>query len=238
MESEPKVQYRVIRSKRRRRIALRITDTGDVLACVPYKVPGETIRQFVETHTHWIEQKLQHLDQLPRSHGPHSYEDKDVFYFMEERLELKIIYGKIKKTTCSRQGDKLVVHASSRATPVAIRRAIISWYREEGLHLYEGLVANWLAEIGSTKFKRPILVDMANFPKRWGSCSQKGELRFALRSLLLPRPIVEYLALHEVAHLLHFNHGAEFKRLLDLQMPNWRERQKEMNRLRLWADAL
>ena len=199
VKSEGKVQYELIRSRRRRRLALKITDEGTVVVSAPYRISLADIRRFVDSQTQWIGDRLRNLEQLPQPPGPHTYTD---------------------------------------ASTAAVKRSIVSWYRDTGIRLYEGLVAKWIAEIGYDNFQQPILVDMANFPKRWGSCSQKGELRFALRSLLLPLHIVDYLALHEVAHLMHFNHGSDFKRLLDRHMPDWRDRQKEMNRLRLRAELL
>lgn len=238
VKSEGKVQYELIRSRRRRRLALKITDEGTVVVSAPYRISLADIRRFVDSQTQWIGDRLRNLEQLPQPPGPHTYTDGDAFLFLDSPLGLKIVTAKVRKTTCSHQGDLLVVQAPSHASTAAVKRSIVSWYRDTGIRLYEGLVAKWIAEIGYDNFQQPILVDMANFPKRWGSCSQKGELRFALRSLLLPLHIVDYLALHEVAHLMHFNHGSDFKRLLDRHMPDWRDRQKEMNRLRLRAELL
>lgn len=65
---------------------------------------------------------------------------------------------------------------------------------------------------------------------RWGSCNTRdGRLWFSLRLAHAPRRCVEYVVLHEVAHLLVPNHGKTFVALLDTHMPDWRARRKELN---------
>lgn len=238
VKTSGKVQYEIIRSRRRRRIALRVLDDGRVVVSSPSHTSIKVIDSFVTSHLDWINQRLQSLEQLPKPLPAHTYADGDVFIFLDQSLILRVLFEPEGKTTCTRQGDSLVVHTTIRTSKATIKRAILMWYRLEGITLYESLVAKWIGEIGVSRFEQPVLVDMASFPKRWGSCSQKGELRFALRSLLLPIAVVDYLALHEVAHLLHFNHGSDFKRLLGHHMPDWKERQKMMNMLRLRTAAV
>ena len=81
-------------------------------------------------------------------------------------------------------------------------------------------------------------VKIVGYPKRWGSCTHEGDLSFALRSLMLPLPLVRYLALHETLHLYEFNHSRRFKELLDYYMEDWRERQREMASLRRQVASL
>jgi len=48
---------------------------------------------------------------------------------------------------------------------------------------------------------------------RWGSCSSEGRIRLSWRLILAPPEVRRYVAAHEVAHLVHLNHGPEFKAL-------------------------
>lgn len=56
----------------------------------------------------------------------------------------------------------------------------------------------------------------------WGSCSRKGNLNFNYRIMLLPEILREYIVVHEVCHLLEFNHSQKFWNLVALQIPNYR----------------
>ena len=64
---------------------------------------------------------------------------------------------------------------------------------------------------------------------RWGTCNTRtGKLWFALMLARQPRECVEYVVLHELAHLYEPSHNARFKAFLDLYMPGWREIRKSM----------
>ena len=64
---------------------------------------------------------------------------------------------------------------------------------------------------------------------RWGSCNTRtGKLWFSLMLAWQPRECVEYVILHELAHLYEPSHNARFKAFLDLYMPGWREIRKRM----------
>ena len=235
MESAHKVQYTVIRSKKRKRLALQVTDTGTIQVRSPYYASIREIDTFVATHERWIERHLAAVRQLPQPLADHTWRDGDQFLYLGNRLTLRVIRSIGRKTFCTRVDDLLVVYRSTQAKEVAVRNAIIAWYRAEGAALYETLVSRWVVTIGAPKVTG---TEIKRFPRRWGSCSRKRKLSFSLRSLMLPMPLVDYLALHEVAHLVYFNHGSQFRALLDTYMSDWRERQQELNRYRLQAANL
>jgi len=228
-----KVQYELIRRTNRRRIALRVTDDARVVVSAPSRTPRATIDRFVSDHVDWIERKLSAVATLPTNLPEHTYTDGDRFLVFGEEKFLKVLRGGVAATTCRLVDDALVVHARIGAKGEAIKKAITLWYVELGKQVYGELVEKWISRIGYAGVNQPVVVSMASYPKRMGSCSQKGELRFAIRSLMLPLPLVEYLALHEVAHLVHFNHGVAFKQLVGECMPDWKHRQHEMSSLRI-----
>lgn len=59
---------------------------------------------------------------------------------------------------------------------------------------------------------------------RFGSCSMKGGVSFSFRLMAYPREAVEYVVLHEAAHLRHLNHSKAFYNLLASHMPDYRRR--------------
>ncbi|MCA9322286.1 MAG: M48 family metallopeptidase, partial [Planctomycetes bacterium] len=61
---------------------------------------------------------------------------------------------------------------------------------------------------------------------RWGSCSSKGNLAFNWRLVLAPPEILDYVVAHEVAHLVHLDHGPDFHRLLERLCPEHRRKDR------------
>ena len=90
-------------------------------------------------------------------------------------------------------------------------------------------------EIASMRFAHELgravnRVAVRDQSSRWGSCSTTGVLSFSWRLILAPSDVLEYLAAHEVAHLIEMNHSAKFWRLVQRLCPGH-------ERARAWLDA-
>lgn len=73
---------------------------------------------------------------------------------------------------------------------------------------------------------------------RWGSCSKKGNLNFNYRIVFLPRHLVDYIIVHELCHLLEFNHSDRFWQLVAKTIPDHVERRKELRGVRFVRGAI
>lgn len=231
VERTGKVQYELVRSRGKKRLSIRIADDARIIVTAPLRLPVGEIDRFVFLHRDWIEKKTAYVLSLPAAMPLHSYTEGDRFLILGRETVLHVVQS-AGSTTCRLEEDSLVVR-TRHGDAAAIRKAVLGWYREYGEILYGDLVSDWVERLSFPGIIPPSSISMAAYPKRMGSCSRTGELRFALRSLMLPLPLVEYLALHETAHLVHFNHGRAFKALLDSFMPDWRERQRRMKDLRI-----
>jgi predicted metal-dependent hydrolase len=61
---------------------------------------------------------------------------------------------------------------------------------------------------------------------RWGSCSNTGIIRLSSRLLLAPPEVIDYVIIHELAHLVVFNHSSQFWKTVERAMPDYREKEK------------
>ena len=73
---------------------------------------------------------------------------------------------------------------------------------------------------------RPTSVKITSAEKRFGSCSGKNALCFSWRLMAYPTEAVEYVIVHELAHIRHHNHSPAFYALIEKYMPDYRRRQK------------
>ncbi|WP_434041651.1 MULTISPECIES: M48 metallopeptidase family protein [Sorangium] len=86
--------------------------------------------------------------------------------------------------------------------------------------------APWALKLG-VAFQRILVTDQA---KRWGSCS-RGVLRLNWRIVQAPRTLVDYVLAHELAHLIHDDHGREFWGALGRVMPDYEARRAGLGEL-------
>ena len=91
----------------------------------------------------------------------------------------------------------------------AVPRRIESFLKARARNTISRDIADYAATAGKT----PRSVSIGDAATRWGSCSSQGRIRMSWRLILAPPAVRRYVAAHEVAHLVHLNHGREFKAL-------------------------
>jgi predicted metal-dependent hydrolase len=106
-----------------------------------------------------------------------------------------------------------------------IDRRISDFLRREAKRELETASRRFAADLGVT-VRRVAVRDQSS---RWGSCSTTGVLSYSWRLILAPPFVLDYLAAHEVAHLVEMNHSARFWRLVDRLCPN-------VARAKTWLD--
>ena len=93
--------------------------------------------------------------------------------------------------------------------------------REKAEHLLPELTARYSAVMGL----KPASVKITSAKKRFGSCSGKNGICFSWRLMAYPLPAIEYVVVHELAHIKHHNHSAAFYALIKRYMPDYKSRQ-------------
>jgi hypothetical protein len=86
------------------------------------------------------------------------------------------------------------------------------------------LLKSWAIHLGV----QPGRVQIRDMYGKWGSCSSKGNITLNTALCSIPRPLAEYVVLHEVVHLRVLNHGKDFKALMTAYMPDWQERERAL----------
>jgi predicted metal-dependent hydrolase len=93
------------------------------------------------------------------------------------------------------------------------------------------MVNDWAQRISV----QPKRVQMREMRRKWGTCSNRNivTLNDALR--YVPPHLAEYVVCHELVHLIELNHGEGFQALMTAHMPDWRERDRELDARRIGA---
>jgi septum formation protein len=95
------------------------------------------------------------------------------------------------------------------------------------------LTYEWAQKMGVS----PAKVSIGNARKRWGSCNSKGNIRLTWRIILGTREEIDYLIVHELAHLKHLNHSRQYWEEVNKVMPDHKKRRKNLRELYIRIEA-
>lgn len=107
---------------------------------------------------------------------------------------------------------------------------------------YEDMVRFWMHSDGGKIFKEKLndfakqmnvhfnMVRIKNVKTIWGSCSSKKNLNFNFKLFFLPEALIDYVFVHELAHLKHMNHSKAFWSEVEKQISDYKKRREELKR--------
>jgi predicted metal-dependent hydrolase len=211
---------RVRRHRQARRYTLRIqAATREVILTMPPRGSLKEAREFAQKHGGWIAARLGRLPKAtPFAHGL-SIPLRDAPHRIAHRPHTR---GTVWTETAA-NGDKLLCVAGD--TP-HVNRRVTNYLKQEARRDLETASRRYAQQIG-VKIKRITVRDQSS---RWGSCSTTGALSYSWRLIFAPPYVLDYLAAHEVAHLVEMNHSMRFWRLLAQLSPS-------MKRAKTWLDV-
>jgi predicted metal-dependent hydrolase len=211
---------RLNRHRRARRYTLRIHAAArEVVLTMPPRGTLKEARTFAEKHGGWVAARLKRLAKgVPFAHGT-VLPIRDVPHRIVHRRGLRGIAS----TECDDDGRPLLCVAGE--APHLARR-ITDFLKREARRDLEAASRRHAAKLGVT-VRRVAVRDQAS---RWGSCSTAGNLSFSWRLILAPPFVLDYLAAHEVAHLVEMNHSPRFWRVVERLCPN-------VARAKAWLDT-
>jgi hypothetical protein len=205
---------RIIRS-RRKTIALQITEEGELWVRVPYRAGEADIRRVIAKHAAWIEKHMQAAQQRKALYPRHRFVEGELFYYLGQAYPLQ--FDARPSPALSFSGSAFVLYFKAQPQAKALFEA---WYREQAAAFFPERVAFWAERAGLSG--RYAAVKVSHARKRWGSCSTKGSLNFSWRLMMAPPEMIDYVIVHELAHLKHHNHSAAFWQEVAKQMPAYR----------------
>ena len=206
----------VIRTDRKKTADIRL-DEGAVSVVVPRDLPVERIDALLKEKRQWIKNKLAlHRQAQPVSEK--SFVSGEAFPYLGRNYRLKVYDGAF--TPVKLSGGYL--HASvpgGSHSPHMVRNAVIRWYKAKAESRFSEKVARLAPQVGVA----PSSVGVRSYSSRWGSCTAKGDVVLNWRVVMAPNPVCEYVVLHELCHLLHYDHSDAFWSTLARHDPHWRE---------------
>ena len=197
---------------------------GRVRVSAPLWLPQESLVRFVESKTEWIKKQRQKLEGQQKP-AECLYVSGETLPVWGKPYLLKVEYSSKGKGLLLR-GDTAVLTVSRNSTTEQRTSYVNEWYRA----LLKAEIAQRLPRWERITGLHCESWHTKNMTTRWGTCNTRAR-RIWLNLQLTKKPVecLDYVLLHELAHLRVANHGRDFIAIMDKYMPNWRELKKRLN---------
>ncbi len=225
------LRWRVTVSVRRRTVGLSAEPGGSLLIQVPVDSQPSDVSRAIRKRMPWIVRATAHQVSIAADHPVKEIVDGENFAFLGRNRRLLV--GK-PSDRVQLLGDRLIAPSGR---PAATGQKITIWYAAEGREWLAERVPQWSRRIGGP----PASTDVRDLGLRWGVCADGDlpEIAFHWALFQLPPYVVDFVVVHEVAHLVEPRHGRGFDRLIARVLPDHRERETELTELgrHIWLGA-
>lgn len=201
---------------------------GKVRVSAPMHLSDESIAMFVRTKLGWIKKQQEKFALQPRQ-SEREFISGETLYVFGKQYFLRVMYS-YKGNSLVLNGNEAVLTVRKESTARQREAFVNEWYRDllkEKISIY---LPKWeqitglYCDFWQTKY----------MTTRWGTCNTNTrKIWFNLQLAKKPIECLEYVILHELAHLKVKNHGKDFIAILDMYMPYWRETKKLLNDFKL-----
>ena len=213
----------IIKSNRRS-LSITITQKGEVIVHAPKRLSMDNIILFINEKADWIECKRNEILKKQEDHKDILTYNKMLFL---GKKYLKYEMAGVKKieltTTC------LLCPKGLDEKELLFK--IAKWYIDTAKPILSERL-EYLADLMQLDYYS---FKISNTKNRWGSCDTNGNIKINFRLIMLPHKIIDYVLIHELSHLVEFNHSKKFYKVIESVMPNYEEVRKS---LKLYSDIL
>ncbi len=218
------VEYSLTR-KNIKNINLRIKADGLVSVSAPYSIRVTEIEDFMRSKSSSIIENILKFKQLQKElPSKIEYVDGDSFYLLGKSMTLKVIHDS--QDDIWIDGDYLYLKMKDVTN---LKRKVMLVQRfldQRRIQIAEEITDEIYPLFAEYNLVYPIL-KIRSMKSRWGSCMpSKNQITFSKMLFATPMTCVEYVVLHELAHLIHPNHSKEFYNLVAKLMPDWKARKQ------------
>lgn len=210
--------YELRRSRRRRTLGLTVTAQA-VRIHAPVWTPRDEIETYVIRQREWLARAWQKMQaRVPRVDLPR----EPVLHYLGQPLQIRVgvsLFSEIR-----RRRGVLHIYVEPGTDPYALARA---WLIERAGRLLAWRLARLARKLGRV----PTRFALSDARTQWGSCTRRGHVRLNWRLAQAPLALIDYVAAHELAHLVHLDHSPRFWALVAELCPDALARRAELRRM-------
>ncbi len=207
--------FQVRRSARRKTLEITVDRGGELVLASPPGVADDVLAAFVREKRFWLYTKIAEKEALQQPAGGREFVAGEGFPYLGRSYRLLLVDAQDVPLKLEAGRFKL-----RRDEAPEGRAQFIRWYTDHAAPWLRKRVAGWASRMGV----EPKAVEVRDLGFRWGSCGQAGGVNFHWATILLPPGVVDYVIVHELAHLVEPNHTPEFWLRVARALPEFEQR--------------
>lgn len=205
---------------------------GQVSLVAPASTRLDVARAYAISKLTWI-RRQQHQFKTQERETPRQFVERESHYLWGRRYLLSVIYRDAKPNVTF-DHKRIVLYVRPGSSVVKRAEVFHNWHKSLLHNAVPSLIHKWSEKLG---------VEITNYylqrmKTKWGSCNhQARHIRLNTELVKKPKDLLEYVIVHELAHLIEPTHSDRFVSILDEHYPTWREARDELNELPLAAET-
>lgn len=206
-------------SRRRRTVGITVRRDGDLQVAAPSGTPAKKLEAMVRAKAPWVRRKLTEFAALEPPTAPRRFVDGESLPYLGRLHQFVLIDG-----GSAPVGLRHGRFEMSRSLDGQARAAMVAWYTAKARTRIEDRVAHFGPLVGAAPAGL-VVRDLGQ--RRWGVCHCATRIvTFHWELVMQPQRIIDYVVVHELAHLLEPNHGRGFWEQVERVLPDWKERRR------------
>lgn len=208
------LDFEVRRSRRRKTLQITVDRGGELVIIAPDHCDRSVMETFVREKRFWLYTKLAEKESLRRLTSTKEFVNGEGFPYLGRSFRLLLVDHQEVPLKLERGRFQLV-----RSEVPQGRTHFIRWYTQHAKVWLGDRVARLVRRVGV----EPAAVEVRDLGFRWGSCGKRG-VNFHWAAILLPPTVIEYIVVHELAHLREPHHTRAFWARVERAMPDFATR--------------
>lgn len=215
------MSYKTTRSNRKT-IALKISPDGNLEVSAPVGASTEDIQSIVDKKKFWLYKTINKTKERASKSLKKEFISGELFWYLGRRYRLDI-------SKCEHDGlkfkyNKFLLNVDEREEA---EKLFQNFYKQKAKEKLESHVLKYAKQMG-VQYQELKILDMK---KRWGSCTNRGNIILNSHLIKAPMYVIDYVIVHELAHLIEYNHSPRFWNIIRTQIGDYEEHKK-------WLDSL
>lgn len=213
----------IIKYKRIKNIYIRIKPDLNIHVTAPKRVAKKYIKELIEKRKEWIEERIETM-QKKNVHdiSLKKLEDGNEIFYLGKSYMLKVVKSRRENIILAGRIMYMYVNISNNLNNKRKKQLTLDiWYKKEAIKLFEELIKKYSSLMN---LNTDITFTVKKLKSKWGSCdTAKKHIVLNLELMKYPIHAIEYIILHETAHLIYPNHSKNFYNTVALYMPEWKK---------------